>query len=155
MKKPIADQLKALKEENARLRMRIAELESMLPSAAASPALNKEEAAFIARCKEIVDRNLRNEQFTVQTMAGAFAMSHSTLFKKLKSLTGQSIIEFVNERRILKARQCFSEGMTNVSAVAELCGYKDIKTFRTIFKRHTGLNPKQYCLKTPRFAPER
>lgn len=151
MKKPIADQLKALKEENARLRMRIAELEAGMPSQAAtpSPPLNKEEAQFITQCREIVDRNLRNEQFTVQTMASAFAMSHSTLFKKLKALTGQSIIEFINERRILKARQCFSDGMTNVSAVAELCGYKDIKTFRTIFKRHTGLNPKQFCLKTP------
>ena len=71
-------------------------------------------------------------------------MSHSPLYKKLKQLTGMSLIEFVNDYRIYKAVQLFREGETNVEAVAEAVGINDIKNFRTLFKRKMQMTPKQF-----------
>lgn len=147
-------EIEMLRAECARLRQRVAELEAMLPvpeMAAAEP--NKADMAFLERCRALIDQNLRNEKFTVDTLTSAFAMSHSSLYKKIRALTGRSIMDFISERRIAKARQCFIDGNANVAAVADICGYKDIKTFRACFKRHTGLNPKQFCLKATRLAP--
>lgn len=74
-------------------------------------------------------------------------MSHSALYKKIKSMTGMSIIDFINEYRIYKAVQLFKDGITNVQTVAEMCGFKDVKTFRETFKRKMQMPPKQLMLK--------
>ena len=104
----------------------------------------KEEQKFLLRCREIIDDNIGNPDFNVDFLAEKLAMSHSTLYKKLKQMTGMSLIEFVNDYKIYKAVQAFKEGQTNVVRVAEMCGFGDIKNFRQLFKRKMNMTPKQY-----------
>ena len=105
---------------------------------------NKEEQIFLLRCREIIDDNLTNPDFNVDYLAQKLAMSHSALYKKLKQMTGMSLIEFVNDYKIFKAVKCFKEGQTNVEKVAEQCGFGDVKNFRTLFRRKMQVTPKQY-----------
>lgn len=105
---------------------------------------NKEEQIFLLRCREIIDDNLTNPDFNVDFLAQKLAMSHSSLYKKLKLMTGMSLIEFVNDYKIFKAVTCFKEGQTNVETVAQQCGFGDVKNFRTLFKRKMQVTPKQY-----------
>ncbi len=107
-------------------------------------AYNKEEQIFLLRCREIIDDNITNPDFNVDFLAQKLAMSHSALYKKLKQMTGMSLIEFVNDYKIFKAVKCFKEGQTNVESVAEQCGFGDVKNFRTLFKRKMQVTPKQY-----------
>ena len=104
----------------------------------------KEEQIFLLRCREIIDDNLSNPDFNIDFLAEKLAMSHSTLYKKLKQMTGMSLIEFVNDYKIYKAVQAFKEGQTNVVKVAEMCGFGDIKNFRNVFKRKMQMSPKQF-----------
>ena len=104
----------------------------------------KEEQKFLLRCREIIDDNMGNPDFNVDFLAEKLAMSHSTLYKKLKQMTGMSLIEFVNDYKIYKAVRAFKEGQTNVVKVAEMCGFGDIKNFRQLFKRKMNMTPKQY-----------
>lgn len=104
----------------------------------------KEEQKFLLRCREIIDDNLCNPDFNIDFLAEKLAMSHSTLYKKLKQMTGMSLIEFVNDYKIYKAVQAFKEGQTNVVKVAEMCGFGDIKNFRNTFKRKMQMSPKQF-----------
>ena len=105
---------------------------------------NKEEQIFLLRCREIIDDNITNPDFNVDFLAQKLAMSHSALYKKLKQMTGMSLIEFVNDYKIFKAVKCFKEGQTNVESVAEQCGFGDVKNFRTLFKRKMQVTPKQF-----------
>lgn len=104
----------------------------------------KEEQIFLLRCREIIDDNLSNPDFNIDFLAEKLAMSHSTLYKKLKQMTGMSLIEFVNDYKIYKAVQAFKEGQTNVVKVSEMCGFGDIKNFRNVFKRKMQMSPKQF-----------
>ena len=104
----------------------------------------KEEQIFLLRCREIIDDNLSNPDFNIDFLAEKLAMSHSTLYKKLKQMTGMSLIEFVNDYKVYKAVQAFKEGQTNVVKVAEMCGFGDIKNFRNVFKRKMQMSPKQF-----------
>ena len=72
------------------------------------------------------------------------AMSHSALYKKVKQLTGMSLIEFINDYRIYKATQLFVAGETSVKQVAERCGISDPKTFRNLFKKYMKVTPTEY-----------
>ena len=96
---------------------------------------NKEEQIFLLRCREIIDDNLRNEDFSIYMLADHLAMSHSSLYKKIKAMTGMSLIEFINDYKIYKATQLFKQGVTSVDSVSDRCGFKDVKNFRETFKR--------------------
>ncbi len=106
----------------------------------------KEEQRFLLKCKEIIDDNLTNADFDVCFLAEQLGMSHSSLYRKIKSVSGMSVIEFVNEYRIFKAVQYFKEGETNISAVSVKCGFNDLKNFRDAFKKKMNVSPKQYVL---------
>lgn len=103
-----------------------------------------EEQKFLLRCRSIIDDNLQNPDFTIYSLSKALAMSHSTLYKKVKTMTGLSLVDFINEYRICKAVLLFRQGNTSVMRVGELCGFRDPKTFRETFKRKMGIPPKQY-----------
>ncbi len=105
---------------------------------------NKEEQIFLLRCREIIDDNLTNQEFNVLFLADKLAMSHSALYKKVKAITGLSLIEFVNEYKVYKAVQMFKHGATGVEEVAIQCGFNDVRSFREAFKRKMGTTPKQY-----------
>lgn len=107
---------------------------------------NREEQKFLLECRRIIDEHMLNEDFGIEMLAGKLAMSHSSLYKKIRRMTGMSLIDFINEYRIYKAVQLFRNGNTNVQKVAEMCGFHDIKTFRETFKRKMNMPPKQYIL---------
>lgn len=108
---------------------------------------NREEQKFLLECRRIINECMTDEEFGITMLSQRLSMSHSALYKKIKSMTGMSIIDFINEYRIYKAVQLFRDGITNVQAVAEMCGFRDVKTFRETFKRKMQMPPKQYMLK--------
>ena len=105
---------------------------------------NKEEQIFLLRCREIIDDNLQSGDFSIDYLADHLAMSHSSLYKKIKAMTGMSLIEFINDYKIYKATQLFKQGVTSVDSVSDRCGFKDVKNFRETFKRKMNVTPKQY-----------
>lgn len=105
---------------------------------------SKEEQHFIIKCRNIVDENICNPDFNIDVFTDKMAMSHSALYKKVKQLTGMSLIEFINDYRIYKATQLFAAGETSVKQVAERCGISDPKTFRNLFKKYMKVTPTEY-----------
>lgn len=104
----------------------------------------KEEQRFLLKCREIIEDNLTNPGFDVVFFAGELGMSHSTLYRKVKAVTGMSAIEFINEYRVFRAIQYFKEGETNITAVSVKCGFNELKNFRDAFKKKMEMTPKQY-----------
>lgn len=109
-----------------------------------SGAYTREEQKFLIECRRIIDESLSDENFGIEMLATKLAMSHSSLYKKIRKMTGMSLIDFINEYRICKAVALFRNGNTNVQKVAETCGFRDIKTFRETFKRKMNMPPKQF-----------
>lgn len=65
----------------------------------------------------------------------------SALFKKE---TGSTITEFITQRRMRHACSLLENSRLQIQTVAQLCGYEDIHYFSKLFKRHTGVSPKEY-----------
>lgn len=140
--KPIS--LKYLRKRIDHLLTRAESVEVVNMISKSEKKYTKEEQRFILKCKEIIDDNLANGNLDVVFLAEQLGMSHSSLYRKIKSVTGMSVIEFINEYRIFKAVQYFKEGETNISAVSVKCGFNDLKNFRDAFKRKMAVSPKQY-----------
>lgn len=104
----------------------------------------KEEQRFLLKCKEVIDEHLMDSDFGVVFLAEKMGMSHSSFYRKIKSVMGMTGMDFINEYRIFKAVQMFKSGETNVSAVCVKCGFNDVKSFRDAFKKKMNISPKQY-----------
>lgn len=105
---------------------------------------NKEEQAFLLRCRTIIDDNLTNSDFNVHILADNMGMSQSSLYRKIKELKGMSVIAFITDYRLFKAVQYFRKGESNISSVCDKCGFSDPKNFRTVFKRKFKMTPRDF-----------
>ncbi|WP_223233375.1 two-component regulator propeller domain-containing protein [Chitinophaga sp. CF418] len=102
---------------------------------------------FLKRCIEIVEANLGNEDFTIKTFTQAIGMSHSSLYKKVKSISGQTINAFIRSIRLRKAAVLMLKENYTVNQAAFQAGISDIKYFREQFHKLFGMNPSAYVKK--------
>ena len=65
----------------------------------------------------------------------------STLFKKE---IGQTLTDYVNSRRVEQAASMLRSGTLQVQTVAQYCGIPDVNYFSKLFKRYTGVSPKEF-----------
>jgi AraC-like DNA-binding protein len=77
-------------------------------------------------------------------LATEMAMSHSNLYKKVKALTGMSVIGFVKDFRLKRAAQLLVQHELNITEIAYMVGYSERRHFSQDFKRKFNLTPKEY-----------
>jgi AraC-like DNA-binding protein len=74
-------------------------------------------------------------------------MSQSNLYKKIRSISGQSTNGFIRFIRLRKAAELFLNTDCTVSEAAYKVGINDLKYFREQFSKLFGLNPSEYIKK--------
>ncbi|MVN20262.1 two-component regulator propeller domain-containing protein [Mucilaginibacter arboris] len=109
--------------------------------------ISEEYKSFLNRCIAIVEKHLTNPDFSIKTLASEIGMSHSNLYKKVKSISGQSVNAFIRFIRLRKAAGLLIDTDLNVNEVAFQVGFNDLKYFREQFNKLFGVNPSEYIKK--------
>lgn len=109
--------------------------------------ISPEYKEFLERCIAVVEEHLDDETFSIKTLASEVGMSHSNLYKKVKSISGQSVNSFIRFIRLRKAAALFINTPCNVNEAAFQVGMSDIKYFREQFNKVFGMNPSEYIKK--------
>jgi AraC-like DNA-binding protein len=73
-------------------------------------------------------------------------MSKTQLYKKIKAITGQSLLEFINTTRLKKAAEILLNEDVTVSEVAHKVGFSSLSVFTRSFTRQFKINPSKYAL---------
>ncbi len=103
------------------------------------------EQEFLQRATKCVYDNLDDADYSREQFAADMGASTSTLYNKLRELTGMNIVGFIRDIRIKEACRMAKENPDlRVSDIAYRVGYKDPKYFATTFKKETGMQPKEY-----------
>jgi YesN/AraC family two-component response regulator len=84
------------------------------------------------------------ESLTVSSVAEKFFVTPSYFAHFFKKKSGKSVIQYLNEVRILKARLLLEQEDISVSEVALQVGFDDINYFSRKFKQIIGLTPTDY-----------
>ena len=100
---------------------------------------------FLEKAMQVVEANLAEPEFNVQALLREMGMSQSFFYRRIKSLTGQSAVEFIRDVRLKRAAQLLSTSALRVSDVAYHVGFQDLKHFRTIFQKSYGMAPSEYA----------
>ena len=99
---------------------------------------------FIEKVIKTVEDNLQNVRFNSEYLATQMNMSNSSLYRKLKNLTGFSTAEFIRSIRIKRAAQLLADKERTITEIAYEVGFNDVKHFRAVFQKQFGCSPSEY-----------
>jgi AraC-like DNA-binding protein len=103
----------------------------------------KVEDEFVSHIRKFIIDNIETSNLNGDVVGKHLHMSRVHLHRKLKSLTGQSITEFVKEVRLKKAMEMMQEKRWNVSEVSYKTGFSSISHFSRSFKQAYGRAPSE------------
>ena len=92
----------------------------------------------------IIGENIDMEKMDMSFMMEKMNMSHSTLYRKIKSLTGMSGNELIRKIRLKNSLRLLMEEGHNISEAAYASGFNDLGYFRSCFREEYGMAPSEY-----------
>jgi transcriptional regulator GlxA family with amidase domain len=105
----------------------------------------------IKRAQEFIDANVQ-EKITIDELAAYVSLGRRSFERRFKIATNNSVLEYINRVKIEFAKRSFEISRKNINEVMYDVGYTDTKSFRTIFKKITGLTPIEYRNKYNKIA---
>lgn len=98
---------------------------------------------LLEQSKRIVEENYSRD-ITVAEIAAYLYVHPSYLTRVFKANTGLSLIDYISRKRIDEAKLLLAQPGYKVYEVAKRVGYESIAHFNRMFKRETGMSPKDY-----------
>lgn len=97
----------------------------------------------VVKSQEYIEQHL-TEDLTVTGLASRFNFSRRNFIRRFKEATGNTPIEYIQRVRIEAAKRLLETTSRSVEEVIYQTGYRDGKSFRTLFKKFTGCLPSEY-----------
>lgn len=109
-----------------------------------SVSLNSLDNQFVERFIKIVNQHYSNSNFGVNELCKELGFSRSQLYRKVKVLFGQTVIDYIQQVRLEAAKKLLSQEELSVSEIAYDVGYNSPDYFSTAFKGRYGKSPTQF-----------
>ncbi|MCX6335019.1 MAG: helix-turn-helix domain-containing protein [Bacteroidia bacterium] len=103
--------------------------------------LISKDQVFIDKLTEIIEANLRNENFGVKELAKISGLSRYTLNRKLNAIIGKPVNQFIRETKLRKALEMLKKGGVSASDVAYSTGFSSPAYFNKCFHDFYGFSP--------------
>lgn len=114
---------------------------------AVAESMNKLDNEFLEKINKLIEDRLSSEKIDIGYLADNLCMSNSTLYRKMKALTGLSTNEYIRKIKMQYAERLLLEGKYNISEVAFKVGINSTVYFRQCFKEEFGMAPSDYLKK--------
>jgi transcriptional regulator GlxA family with amidase domain len=105
----------------------------------------------IQRAQKHIGSHFR-EDVDFDALAAQIGMSPRTFARRFKAAVGASVLTYLHRLRMDRARHLLESAHRSVEEISRHVGYEDVAFFRQLFRRHTGVSPREY---RARFGPRR
>lgn len=102
------------------------------------------EDELLKQTVECVGQNLSNIDLDVDKLAAQMNVSHSTLYRRIKKLTGLTIGELIRYIRLHQGAKLLLCSPDKIADIAYSVGFRDPKYFSRLFKALFGESPVEY-----------
>ncbi len=103
-----------------------------------------QDEQFLKNAIKIIEEQLDESEMDVNTFADRLNMSKSSLYRKIKTMTGLAPNEFIRNIRLKHACQMLKNQTVSISEVAYAVGFSDPKYFTLCFKNEFNMTPREY-----------
>ena len=99
------------------------------------------DKAFVKQLHDIIKSNMGNSDFGVEDIGAEIGLSRVQLYRKVKAITGSSVVDLLRKARLAKARRLLEANSMNISEVAYEVGFSSPSYFTKCFKDEYGMLP--------------
>lgn len=98
------------------------------------------------KTKEIYSYIVDNykEKITLDELCFLYGTNKTTLCSSFKNIYGDTIVNFINKKRIKETKKLLRDGRYNLTQISDMVGFSSIHYFSRIFKQYEGISPKEY-----------
>ena len=94
---------------------------------------------------EIIENNISNPDFTINSFAQEMGMARTNLFNKIKAITGQTPNNLILNTRLKRSAILLVENTAlNISEIADSVGFSSIAYYSKCFKNMYNESPQTY-----------
>jgi signal transduction histidine kinase/ligand-binding sensor domain-containing protein/DNA-binding response OmpR family regulator len=114
----------------------------LIPKGSLNTRLDEE---YMRKVTNFIENNLTNSDLCVDQLAQCVSLSKVQTYRKIKAITGMSIVEFIRTIRLKKSIQLIMEGQHNFSEIAFETGFSTPSYFSKCFHDHFGKTPSEFA----------
>lgn len=103
--------------------------------------LEDRDKQFLHQLHAIIQKNLSNSEFGVEDVGKEIGLSRVQLYRKVKAMTGSSVVDLLRKARLAKAKRLLESRSMSVSEVAYEVGFSAPSYFTKCFKEEYGMLP--------------
>ncbi len=103
----------------------------------------KSYSLLIQKVTTQIESDLSSD-LSLNNLASIFGVNPSYLSSLFKKETGVTLTEYVNKKRVERAKELLLSTNLQIQNISQRCGILDVNYFTKTFKKHTGLTPKKY-----------
>lgn len=103
------------------------------------------EDRFMQRLCGVVEKNISEPNLNIERFCTEIGMSRANLYRKIKTATNLSPLEYVKTIRLQVASKMLKETDLSVTEISERVGFNSLINFSASFKKHYGLSPTKYA----------
>ena len=90
-----------------------------------------------------MEKNFANK-ISIDEIADQAGISHRHFKRRFKKATNETPLAYLQHLRIEKAKQLLESSLETINEITWQVGYEDINSFRRLFKKNTGVSPKEF-----------
>ena len=109
--------------------------------------VNSLDKEWMENALAVVKKHLSDDKFSTDIFAREMRMSRTSLYTKMKALTGESVKEFIRRIRLNTAAEMILRNEHSIVEISFLVGFATPSYFTTSFKKYFGCQPTEYIKK--------
>ncbi|WP_207535329.1 hybrid sensor histidine kinase/response regulator transcription factor [Desertivirga arenae] len=105
---------------------------------------NEKDKEFLQKLLDVIEENIQDPNLDVDFLCQHLYISRTKLYQKIKSVSDQSVGEFIRTIRLKKAIQIMTHEDVTMNEVVDRIGLQSSSNFSRAFKKEYGKSPLQY-----------
>jgi transcriptional regulator GlxA family with amidase domain len=97
----------------------------------------------VKKAQAYIENHL-HEKISVEHLSSKFAVGRRNFDRRFIKATGNTPVEYSQRVKIESAKKAFETSRKTISEVMYAVGYSDVKAFREVFRKITGMSPIEY-----------
>ena len=111
---------------------------------ASTVALTKSDEEFITKLNNLIQENISESEFNVESMAEHFNMSRASFYRKVKGVLNLTPNEYIRVKRLKHAAEILRDEDIKVNEVSYMVGFNSPSYFAKCFQQQFGILPKDF-----------